>query len=80
MKNENNEEWSLVYTTSDEIEALLIKGMLENVEIAAQVLSQIDTTRQFNVGGLAIAKIYVLKSDYDTAKELIEANEWNEEE
>ncbi len=79
MKNENNEEWSLVYTTSDEIEALLIKGMLENVEIAAQVLSQIDTTRQFNVGGLAIAKIYVLKSDYDTAKELIDANEWKEE-
>ena len=79
MKNENNEEWSLVYTTSDEIEALLIKGMLENVEIAAQVLSQIDTTRQFNIGGLAIAKIYVLESDYETAKELIEANEWKEE-
>jgi hypothetical protein len=53
--------------------------MLENVEIAAQVLSQIDTTRQFNVGGLAIAKIYVLKSDYEIAKELIEANEWKEE-
>lgn len=79
MKNENNEEWSLVYTTSDEIEALLIKGMLENVEIAAQVLSQIDTTRQFNIGGLAIAKIYVLESDYETAKELIEANEWKGE-
>ncbi|MCB0701434.1 MAG: DUF2007 domain-containing protein [Candidatus Kapaibacterium sp.] len=79
MNNEKNRDWVLVYTTSDEIEALLIKGMLENVEIAAQVLSQIDTTRQFNVGGLAIAKIYVLKEDYETAKELIEANEWKEE-
>lgn len=79
MNNEKNRDWVLVYTTSDEIEALLIKGMLENVEIAAQVLSQIDTTRQFNVGRLAIAKIYVLKEDYETAKELIEANEWKEE-
>lgn len=79
MNYEKNRDWVLVYTTSDEIEALLIKGMLENVEIAAQVLSQIDTTRQFNVGGLAIAKIYVLKEDYEIAKELIEANEWKEE-
>jgi hypothetical protein len=79
MKDENNEEWSLVYTTSDEIDALLIKGMLENVEIKAQILSQIDTTRQFTVGELAIAKIYVLESDFETAKGLIEANEWKEE-
>lgn len=77
--SDNNQDWVLAYTTSDEIEALLIKGMLENVEITAQVLSQIDTTRQFNVGGLAIAKIYVLREDYETAKELIEANEWKEE-
>lgn len=78
--SDSNQDWVLAYTTSDEIEALLIKGMLENVEIAAQVLSQIDTTRQFNVGGLAIAKIYFLREDYETAKELIDANEWKEEE
>lgn len=77
--SDSNQDWVLAYTTSDEIEALLIKGMLENVEIAAQVLSQIDTTRQFNIGGLAIAKIYVLREDYEIAKELIEANEWKEE-
>jgi hypothetical protein len=72
MNKPNSEEWKLVYTTSTEHDAYLVKGMLENEEIPVQILSQIDTTRQFNIGGLAIAKLYVLKSDYDTAKKLIE--------
>lgn len=73
MENKaTKEEWKLVFTTSTEYEAYLVKGMLENEEIVVQILSQIDTTRQFNIGGLAIAKLYVLSSDYDEAKKLIE--------
>lgn len=76
MRNRNNnDDWVIVYTTSTEFEALLIKGMLENEDIPAQVLSQIDTTRQFTLGALSIAKIFVLKSDYEVAKKLIEENE-----
>ena len=71
MNKPDNDEWKLVYTTSTEHDAYLVKGMLENEEIPCQILSQIDTTRQFNIGGLAIAKLYVLLSDYDTAKKLI---------
>lgn len=72
MNKPDNDEWKLVYTTSTEYDAHLVKGMLENEEIPCQILSQIDTTRQFNIGGLAIAKLYVLLSDYETAKKLIE--------
>lgn len=75
MKNQNNEDWVIVYTTSTEFDALLIKGMLENEDIPAQVLSQIDTTRHFTLGALSIAKIFVMKSDYEKAKSLIEENE-----
>lgn len=71
MNKPDNNEWKLVYTTSTEYDAYLVKGMLENEEIPCQILSQIDTTRQFNIGGLAIAKLYVLLSDYDAAKKLI---------
>jgi hypothetical protein len=65
----------IVYTTSTEVEALLIKGMLENEDVPAQVLSQIDTTRNFTLGALSVAKIYVLKSDYEKAKRLIAEHE-----
>lgn len=71
MNKPDNDEWKLVYTTSTEYDAYLVKGMLENEEIPCQILSQIDTTRQFNLGGLAIAKLYVLLSDYEAAKKLI---------
>lgn len=75
MKNRDNDDWVIVYTTSTEVEALLIKGMLENEDIPAQVLSQIDTTRQFTLGALSVAKIYVQQSNFENAKRLIEEHE-----
>ena len=75
MTKQNSSDWKLVYTTSTEYEAYLVKGMLENEEIEVRLLSQIDSTRQFTVGGLAIAKLYVLSSDYAIAKKLIEERE-----
>ncbi len=55
--------WALVYTTNTETDALVIEGMLLANEIPAQVLSQVDSTRPFGLGGLSIAKVYV-PSDY----------------
>lgn len=76
MRSRNNDEnWVVVYTTSTDFEAQLIKGMLENAEIPARVLSQVDTTRQFTLGNLAIVKIYVQKSDVEFAKKLIKESE-----
>ncbi|MFN3196432.1 MAG: DUF2007 domain-containing protein [Chlorobiota bacterium] len=76
MRSRNNDDnWVVVYTTSTEFDAHLIKGMLDSNDIPARVLSQVDTTRQFTLGNLAIVKIFVQKSDYKMAKKLIVENE-----
>lgn len=68
-----NEEkdWLHVYTTNTEIDAELIKQNLEMNEIPTQILSQVDSTRQFTVGELAIVKIYVLREDFEKAHKII---------
>ncbi len=63
--------WVLVYTTSTEIDAEMFRANLENAGIPAQLLSQIDTTRMFTIGHLAIVKIYVPDIYEKDAKELI---------
>lgn len=52
-------EWEIVRTVSTVIEAELIAGRLRSHGIPAIVLSQVDSTRGFTVGGLAIAKVFV---------------------
>lgn len=68
-----NEEkdWVLVYETNTEISAEFIKQNLENNGIPTNILSQVDSTRQFTVGYLAIVKIFVLREDIEKAIELI---------
>lgn len=68
-----NNDWVQVYSTNTEIDAELIKQNLENNDIPANILSQVDSTRQFTVGFLAIVKIFVEKENYDKAKEIIDA-------
>lgn len=51
--------WALLREVGTEIEAMLIAGRLHSAGIPAQVLSQVDSTRNFTVGALAIAKVYV---------------------
>lgn len=51
--------WAIVRKVSSEIEARLIAGRLHADGIPAVVLSQVDTTRNFTVGALAIAKVFV---------------------
>jgi len=68
-----NEEkdWVLIYETNTEINAEFIKQNLENNGIPTNILSQVDSTRQFTIGYLAIVKIYVLREDMYKASELI---------
>lgn len=65
-------EWVIVRTVSTEIEARLISGRLEANGIPACVLSQVDTTRGFTVGALAIAKVFVPRQLFDEADALLE--------
>jgi hypothetical protein len=52
-------EWRIVRTVNTAVEAELMAGRLRALGIPAIVLSQVDTTRNFTVGELAIAKVYV---------------------
>lgn len=52
-------EWRIARTVSTELEARLIAGRLQANGIPAFVLSQVDTTRNFTVGALAVAKVFV---------------------
>ena len=63
--------WALVYTTNTEFDALVIEGMLLAHDIPAQVLSQVDTTRGFTVGDLAVAKVFVPTEHVIEAEALI---------
>lgn len=72
MTRANNNDWVEVYSTSTDYEAYLIKGRLESEGIEARILSQVDTTRQFTLGNLAIVRIYVRNSDLATAKQIID--------
>lgn len=74
--------WVLVYTTSTLIDAEMFRANLEGANIPVQVLSQVDSTRMFSVGELAIVKIFVQSPYYEQAKEIInhiESNEYNDD-
>ncbi|MCX7736582.1 MAG: DUF2007 domain-containing protein [Candidatus Kapabacteria bacterium] len=74
--------WVLVYTTNTLIDAEMFRANLEGADIPVQVLSQVDSTRMFSVGELAIVKIFVQSPYYEQAKEIInhiESNEYNDD-
>jgi len=68
-----NFEWVVIFTTNTEIDALMYKANLESADIPVQVLSQVDTTRNFTLGDLAIVKILVPKEFADDALNIINA-------
>jgi hypothetical protein len=51
--------WSVLRTFSTEFEARLVAGRLLAHGVPACVLSQVDSTRNFTVGALAVAKVFV---------------------
>jgi hypothetical protein len=66
-------EWAIVRTVSTEIEARLLAGRLEANGIPACVLSQVDRTRNFTVGDLAVAKLFVPAPLLDEARALLDS-------
>jgi hypothetical protein len=70
---EVNEEftWTILRTVSTEIEATLIAGRLRAHGVPAFVLSQVDSTRHFTVGALAVAKVFVPESMQAQAEEIM---------
>lgn len=67
--------WILIYTTNTEIDALMFKANLESAGIPVRILSQLDTTRMFTVGELAIVKIFVPSTFEKDAKMIIDSIE-----
>ncbi|MBK8945219.1 MAG: DUF2007 domain-containing protein [Ignavibacteriae bacterium] len=66
----NYDDWEIVFTTSDTIEAEMIKANLEGAGIESIILSQQDKNFP-SPGDLSIIKILVKKEDLDDAKEII---------
>ncbi|MCB0711148.1 MAG: DUF2007 domain-containing protein [Ignavibacteriae bacterium] len=64
-------EWEIVRTVSTVIEAELMAGRLRSHGIPAIVLSQVDSTRSFTVGGLAIAKVFVPTIHFAEATQIL---------
>ena len=53
----------------------MLKGNLENAGIPVSILSQVDSTRMFTIGNLAIVKIFVPSPFYEEAAEIIKTIE-----
>ncbi len=73
--------WTIVRVVSTVIEAELMAGRLRAHGIPAIVLSQVDTTRNFTVGELAVAKIFVPSVYAAKAERMlsVDADEWEED-
>lgn len=52
-------KWSIIRTYSTDIEARIVAGRLIAHGVPACVLSQVDSTRHFTVGALAVVKLFV---------------------
>jgi hypothetical protein len=63
--------WAQVYTTNTLIDAEMFRQNLESAGIPAQILSQIDSTRNFTLGELAIVKIFVPEPYFNHALDII---------
>ena len=75
--------WVHVYTTNTELDAEMFKANLESAGIPVQILKQIDSTRMFTVGVLAIVKIFVPSVYLQEAEDIINAidsSDFDEEE
>ncbi|MFP4528874.1 MAG: putative signal transducing protein [Candidatus Kapaibacterium sp.] len=72
--------WVMIYTTNTELDAEMFRANLESADIPTRILSQIDTTRMFTVGSLALVKIYVPSPFVTDAIEIIRAIESGPEE
>lgn len=73
------EDWVVVYTTSDQIEAEMLKANLSGADIQSLILSQKDRNYP-GVGDLAIIKLLTKKNDSIDAVSIInDINKSNKE-
>lgn len=70
-ENDEKIDWKIVRTVSTEVEATLIAGRLRAYGVPAFVLSQVDSTRHFTVGALAVAKVFVPEAMMEEAKRIL---------
>lgn len=67
----NEADWIVVYTTSFDYEAEMLKGNLESAGISVMILSQKDSSFPAP-GDLSIIKLLVKKEDADNAVTFLE--------
>jgi len=67
----SEEDWVLVYTTFNTIDAEMLKENLESADIAASILSQKDSSFPAP-GDLSTIKLFVKKQDVSSALEFIQ--------
>lgn len=63
--------WVIVRRFSTEYEARFVAGRLIAHGVPACVLSQVDSTRNFTVGALAVAKVFVPEAHLDEAEKVL---------
>jgi hypothetical protein len=68
------EGWAQVYTTSDDVEATLIRDNLQSEGIDAEVLSQKDRSFSLDLGELSPVRVLVPAFQYQGAQEVLEAH------
>lgn len=68
------EGWAQIYTTSDNIEADLIKENLESEGVNAAVLSQKDRSFNVDLGDLSPVRILVPAYEYEDAVRVLDAH------
>lgn len=76
----NDEELVELCKVNGDMEAQVIKSLLEFHGIACQFYSHIHHSQfPFNVDGLGIVKILINKKDYQQAKEILESSDFAEQ-
>ncbi len=69
-----NEQWVEVFVTYDNLEAEIIKDLLESGGIQVALRSSKVTPYPVNIGRMGEIKVLVKKRDEETAKGVIEQN------
>ena len=75
----NEADWVLVYTSGDELEIGMLKGLLESAGLKVNVLSQKDHNLPVP-GDLSVVKLLVRKNDVKSALTYIQDVKNNESE
>lgn len=76
MNCKNNDDWVVVYTTNDPIEAEIIRDLLNSGDIEVVLRSSRITPYPVNIGKMGEIKILVKKEDKEIAEGLIRSRDF----